>query len=934
MAPMYGTLPSSHKPTGGTQRGSLVSPPHVHIPGPAPPVPADFRFEGHRMPQKGTQAKSRRPTSAPHKPEKHWHNPPPAAFNWPAGRVASESPVNHPHASHQHHQHHPTLGAVATRFASPPAGHSPSGPVSGGQLPPGSYPMVGSVGAPHHQMVMGPAGYGGRPGSLEVPQPLKMADVMGEGPDRQQRFSSPVGPSLVSSRPPNYYQHHQHPSSTLRSSPLSSSSQHASLSSPIGSFPGDMDHDRPVSFHGAPGDRYSSPSPSQRSYSTLDRLTPTFNEDLYTSRLARNSPRGRPFLEEEGRQTAFTKRDKVIERIRIPSSTSVNTKSGSVEIVSGRSSPGSPMFPLDHRGSLKYKCCPSSDEYIYRRKTPSHHETRDITFEKSSKPVGFKIQRGPSGGIFVSSVNDNSMAAQAGLVIGDQLLEVCGINMRNANYDHATTVLRQCGDNLTMKVQYNPEKYNEHQDASSSTSINSSLATSPTHSSQNNGDKSTKHGRGQGFGEVPTDGRRFLTLKKSNPNMIGPGFSFIGGNAVGIFVHEVYPDCFVGGTVLLQRGDHILEFNSVDFRAVTAEKAMVELNRPCATMTLCVFLNFAKYNKIQQLPCDSFYIRANFERASETEEELDFHRDDVMFVENSLYKNQLGTWFAWLVNEQGVKLKGGVIPSRIRLEDEMVLRRTHSESWSLHESDDLKGSRRGSASARRSFFRRKRHHRNNSKDSHEFGSLSDASLSSDSVPILDDSILGYTQVEKIELKTTRPVVLLAPLAEALIRKLVAESPDKYSYCQPAPMRASPATMEQSLAEGVLIDYWKEEEVYQCVRAAAVKDICDREVHCLLSVSPAAIERMHQSKVYPITIFVRHKSSKQIRDIRDPQFHKERASNKVAKELLEQFHKVEVEYQHLFSAIIQGGNLAEMCRHIQTVIATEQKKAIWVTSHVV
>jgi hypothetical protein len=31
---------------------------------------------------------------------------------------------------------------------------------------------------------------------------------------------------------------------------------------------------------------------------------------------------------------------------------------------------------------------------------------------------------GPSGGIFVSSVNENSLAAQAGLVIGDQLLEV------------------------------------------------------------------------------------------------------------------------------------------------------------------------------------------------------------------------------------------------------------------------------------------------------------------------------------------------------------------------------------------------------------------------------------------------------------------------------------------------------------------------------
>ena len=29
--------------------------------------------------------------------------------------------------------------------------------------------------------------------------------------------------------------------------------------------------------------------------------------------------------------------------------------------------------------------------------------------------------------------------------------------MRNATHEHAVTVLRQCGNNLSMKVQYNPE---------------------------------------------------------------------------------------------------------------------------------------------------------------------------------------------------------------------------------------------------------------------------------------------------------------------------------------------------------------------------------------------------------------------------------------------------------------------------------------------
>ncbi|KAH9494414.1 Disks large 5 [Bulinus truncatus] len=597
------------------------------------------------------------------------------------------------------------------------------------------------------------------------------------------------------------------------------------------------------------------------------------------------------------------------------------------------------MFHVSHRGSVKYNESHTSEEYIYRRKLPSHHETRDITFEKSSKPVGFKIQRGPMGGIFVSSVNENSLAAQAGLVIGDQLLEVCGINMRNANYDHAVTVLRQCGDNLIIKVQYNPEKYTEHHDVSGSvTSINSSsLATSPSHSIQPTNEKSTSQQsptkiRPTGSGDVNVDIRRYIMLKKSNPNMIGPGFSFLGGNAVGIFIDEVYVDCFVGGTNSLQRGDQLLEYNSVDFRAITAEKAMMELNQPCSSIKLCVFYNVAKFSKIQSMPCDSFYIRANFDRSCETDGDLAFHKDDILYVENSLYKNQLGTWFAWLVNEHGLKQKSGVIPSRIRLEDEMVLRRSHSESWSLHESDEVKGSRRNSISARRSFFRRKRHLRNNSKDSHDFVSFSDASLNSDSVPVPDDSILGYTQVEKIEFKGVRPVVLLAPLAEALIRKLESESPDLYKFCQPIAMNNSPATLEKSLSEGVLVDYWKEDETFMCIRASDIKDICDHNVHCLLNVKPVAIERLHQSKIYPITIYVHHKNAKQIRDVRDPQFLKERPNNKWAKEQFEYFQKIEQDFHHIFTCVIQAGNLAEMCMQIKTVITAEQKKAVWVTSN--
>ncbi|RWS03541.1 Disks large-like protein [Dinothrombium tinctorium] len=88
-------------------------------------------------------------------------------------------------------------------------------------------------------------------------------------------------------------------------------------------------------------------------------------------------------------------------------------------------------------------------------------DVRSIYIEKSSEPLGIQISCDTSGagGIFVSSVSENSIAAQTGLQVGDQLLEVCGINMRNATYTLAANVLRQCGDSIRMLVQYNPDKF-------------------------------------------------------------------------------------------------------------------------------------------------------------------------------------------------------------------------------------------------------------------------------------------------------------------------------------------------------------------------------------------------------------------------------------------------------------------------------------------
>lgn len=61
---------------------------------------------------------------------------------------------------------------------------------------------------------------------------------------------------------------------------------------------------------------------------------------------------------------------------------------------------------------------------IYRSGRPYLEEPRNVIVHKGAEPLGISIVSGENGGIFVSKVTGGSIAHQAGLEYGDQLLEV------------------------------------------------------------------------------------------------------------------------------------------------------------------------------------------------------------------------------------------------------------------------------------------------------------------------------------------------------------------------------------------------------------------------------------------------------------------------------------------------------------------------------
>ncbi|XP_065342347.1 disks large homolog 5 isoform X2 [Cloeon dipterum] len=651
-------------------------------------------------------------------------------------------------------------------------------------------------------------------------------------------------------------------------------------------------------------------------------------------------------------------RKKENQRIRIPSNQSVTSKSSA-----GKLSTGSIERAVSERGSpmpsITVEVMTHGGEYVSipecNWSAPYAPGTvRKMCIDKPMEPLqlGIQICCPKSGGVFVSTVNDHSLASRVGLQVGDQLLEVCGINMRSAIYELAANVLRQCGTPLTILVQYSPEKYHRLEEGNSSSSEceepSRSGSPTPCNSPKPKHKPSpemrgapmllppsahgtlTRHQVSQAMStltrqNIPKSQHEprfvFLETKKSS-NL---GISLVGGNAVGIFIHSVLPNS-PAHQAGLRMGDQILEYNGSDLRNATAEEAAFELAKPADKVTVYTQYNLNRYNEVKDQACDSFYIRAMFDRCSDTTDPyLRFRKDDILYVDNTMFNGTPGQWRAWMVDEDGRQHTCGIIPSKFKVEEELLLRRSLG---------DLEGgdARRGSTTARRSFFRRKKHQRSSSRDSKELASFSNSSAGwySDSGTLNEEQPLSsYRRVERIDYPVIRPVLIVGPLAEFVVEKLVQDFPDKFYRCTPEMMYSSQVMMEKNLNEGMFCEYRRKGSQFECTTVAAVKEICDKNIHCVLDVSLDAIPRLHRLQIYPIVLLIRFKSAKQIREVKDSRM-MEKVSAKAAKEMYEHADKLETDCSQLISATIPGGvNVAYMCTQAKAAVETEQNKMLWV-----
>ncbi|XP_065652165.1 disks large homolog 5 isoform X2 [Hydra vulgaris] len=579
-------------------------------------------------------------------------------------------------------------------------------------------------------------------------------------------------------------------------------------------------------------------------------------------------------------------------------------------------------------------------------------EPRLIVIEKGQYPLGITIAQGKDNGIFVTGLNKESIASKVGLKYGDQLLEYNGINLRMASYEQAEWILKQSAieNTVTVRVQYNPHRIQDllshiesnspimspilHRGYSSSSAASNFPSKSQQQDSSYYSHKAASACLPSDQSKIQDDELKYAPIVEDNeearlihivrqPNTAHLGIEIIGGNTVGIFVSDIKKESLAFLQSGLRCGDQILEYNGKSMLTITLEEATLELFKPSDVADFYVKSNSGGFLRAQVEQGDHFYIQALFDHSSTTKGDLSFKKGDILLVKSTLYKGQFGVWYAKIEQGENNKEVEGTIPSTENAEQELLLHRTSS-----YNDDKLKG--------RKSLFRRSKksthgHSANHSRES------SDSRPESEYTPVsltLSNSFSSgtYKFVKKHDSSFPRPVVVVGALTEAICDKLVMESAALFSRCLPEICTSSKHTIDRCVADGKYIDYKMTRKIdrYECITPQSIKDVVFvKSKHCLLDINPSSIEKLAPLKLYPIIIFIKYKSAKQIKELKDGHYIKDKIPTKTAREMFDNFSIVEKDYNKLFTAIINcTSGLSNLCNDIRHCIEQNQQKVLW------
>lgn len=609
-------------------------------------------------------------------------------------------------------------------------------------------------------------------------------------------------------------------------------------------------------------------------------------------------------------------------------------------------------------------------------KQPKIGQIRNIFIEKESTEshsnkqlLGINISEaraasgtGASACVFVSHVMADSVAAKAGIFVGDQLLEICGVNVRSASYREAAKVLTDCACNslINVIVKYEPSTFKL-------TKLNETDATPDEMATEvkNEDDEDVLLKQlSQRRSSAPADNPFSLKYVLINNIFNKLQLKVAGGNKANeFFISEIKSNS------LLQIGDQILEVNNVSVASFTRERLAFELfyrteyfNVANSHLKLTVkpsgdsITNLNKLEQLERTEPDSFYVLNMSNRRAKLDYELELNRYDIYHVVNTMPHGFIsGYWKANLVHskkmkagETAKKKTNGLIPSIGRLVNESPRLKGSSNASLSMESTPPKSNFFSKVIKSNSITSNLLNYSNKSASPAPISLINSSQLTSNSVTttttscasyvapnefddyfydhhmidvdlLVDAAVpLAYKLVEMVDVGVKRPCLILGPLSAALIEYLLND--------------ASSDFVQVHEADFGPFDFAKLNEVVKTMSHSR---------HVLFSFdasnSVAELSQFKRERIYPIVILVKYKSAKILNEFSmslptsvERNFDA-KTSLKMAKHMFKKASKLEKEFKNSITNTIQitNADFNSNIELIKNVIYHEQKRPIWV-----
>uniref|UniRef100_A0A3P8YZP0 Tight junction protein 3 n=2 Tax=Esox lucius TaxID=8010 RepID=A0A3P8YZP0_ESOLU len=375
------------------------------------------------------------------------------------------------------------------------------------------------------------------------------------------------------------------------------------------------------------------------------------------------------------------------------------------------------------------------------------------------------------------------------------------------------------------------------------------------------------------------------------------GLRLVGGNDVGIFVGGVQPNS-PAQLQGMKEGDQIMQVNGVDFsHLIREEAALFLMNIKTGEQVEILTQNKMDiYKKILKSNLgDSFYIRTHFDNEAEEQHGLSFTRGEVFRVVDTMHKGKLGKWLAVRMGNDLHELDKGTIPNQSKAETLASIEQAQRASGG--------GGDRQVSGPRAEFWKLRglRGAKKNVRRTRD--------------DLLQLTIQGkfpaYERVLLREANFKRPIVILGPLNDVAMEKLVKEMPDEYEVAEMVP-RSSSGTDSASTV----------------IKLDTVRSIAEKNKHPLLDITPTAVERLNYIQYHPMVLFLDPHSRKDVKAMRQKLCPN---SNKSSRRLYAQALKMRKHCSHLFAARIDLQPSSNVWyESLKDKIRHQQAKPVWVS----